>query len=86
MRLFVDQLTNVDFSYLCPARCSARPGSPAYSWLAAWMNRVWFAIWHRQKHLRQWLDDTLDHKLLVPSRAPQLALGDDKCRKLHLCR
>ncbi len=25
-----------------------------------------------KKHLRQWLDDTLDHKLLVPSLAPQL--------------
>ncbi|HMY37757.1 MAG TPA: 6-carboxytetrahydropterin synthase, partial [Marinagarivorans sp.] len=79
MRLFVDQLTNVDFSYLCPER-----GLLGETWLASIhlvgsldeqgmicdFGRV-------KKHLRQWLDDTLDHKLLVPSLAPQLAAEDN---------
>ncbi|MFO1370468.1 MAG: 6-carboxytetrahydropterin synthase [Marinagarivorans sp.] len=81
MRLFVDQLTNVDFSYLCPAR-----GLLGETWLASIQlvgsldeQGMVCDFGTVKKHLRQWLDDTLDHKLLVPSRAPQLALGDDKC-------
>lgn len=69
MRLFVDNLTNVDFSYLCPER-----GLLGETWLASielegpldQQGMVCdFGI--VKKQLRQWLDDTLDHKLLVPS-------------------
>ncbi len=74
MRLFVDQLTNVDFSYLCPER-----GLLGETWLASIHltgsldeQGMICDFGKIKKHLRQWLDDTLDHKLLVPSTAPQL--------------
>jgi 6-pyruvoyl-tetrahydropterin synthase len=68
MRLFVDQLTTVDFSYLCPDR-----GLVGETWLAQAelegplddegmvcdFGRV-------KKVLRTWLDTQLDHRLLVP--------------------
>lgn len=69
MRLFVDNITNVDFSYLCPER-----GLLGETWLAHVelegpldeQGMVCdFGI--VKKQLRQWLDNTLDHKLLVPS-------------------
>ncbi len=70
MRLFVDNLTNVDFSYLCPDR-----GLVGETWLAS-IELVGeldeqgmvcdFGI--VKKRVRQWLDQTLDHCLLVPTR------------------
>lgn len=79
MRLFVDQLTNVDFSYLCPER-----GLLGETWLASIYlegsldeQGMICDFGKIKKHLRQWLDDTLDHTLLVPSQAPQLATSDD---------
>ncbi|MEY4588756.1 MAG: hypothetical protein RL497_832 [Pseudomonadota bacterium] len=76
MRLFVDQLTNIDFSYLCPER-----GLLGETWLAsvslagALDEQGMICDFGRvKKHLRQWLDDTLDHTLLVPSQAPTLQL------------
>jgi 6-pyruvoyl-tetrahydropterin synthase len=76
MRLFVDQLTNVDFSYLCPER-----GLLGETWLASIQlvgtlddQGMICDFGKIKKHLRNWLDDTLDHKLLVPSLAPNLKL------------
>ena len=74
MRLFVDQLTNIDFSYLCPER-----GLLGETWLASVCltgeldeQGMVCDFGRVKKHLRQWLDDTLDHKLLVPAQAPAL--------------
>lgn len=76
MRLFVDQLTNVDFSYLCPER-----GLLGETWLASIQlvgtldeQGMICDFGKIKKHLRQWLDDTLDHKLLIPSQAKSLGL------------
>ena len=67
MRLFVDNLTNVDFSYLCPKR-----GLLGETWLAhieligpldeQGMVCDFGVV---KKYLRQWLDTELDHRLLV---------------------
>ncbi len=70
MLLFVDNLTNVDFSYLCPKR-----GLLGETWLAhieltgpldAQGMVCDFGI--VKKILRQWLDTHVDHCLLVPSK------------------
>jgi 6-pyruvoyl-tetrahydropterin synthase len=69
MRLFVENLTNVDFSYLCPSR--------------GLVGETWFAnveligdLDHQgmvcdfgtvKKTLRNWLDREIDHRLLVPA-------------------
>lgn len=69
MRLFVDNLTNVDFSYLCPAR-----GLLGETWLAH--IELTGALDEQgmvcdfgivKKHLRDWLDTELDHRLLIPT-------------------
>ena len=69
MLLFVDNLTNVDFSYLCPQR-----GLLGETWLAhieltgpldSQGMVCDFGI--VKKTLRQWLDTYVDHCLLVPS-------------------
>lgn len=69
MRLFVDNLTNIDFSYLCPQR-----GLVGETWLA---NIELTGELDQQgmicdfgivkKQVRQWLDQHLDHSLLVPT-------------------
>jgi 6-pyruvoyl-tetrahydropterin synthase len=68
MRLFVDNLTNIDFSYLCPER-----GLVGETWLAH--VQLEGSLDHQgmicdfgivKKKLRDWLDKTLDHCLLVP--------------------
>lgn len=76
MRLFVDNLTNIDFSYLCPKR-----GLVGETWLAN-IELVGepdqqgmicdFGI--VKKQLRQWLDCHLDHCLLVPGDASAISL------------
>ena len=69
MRLFVDNLTNVDFSYLCPER-----GLLGETWLAHIelegeldeQGMVCdFGI--VKKQLRHWLDTEIDYRLLVPT-------------------
>lgn len=69
MRLFVDNLTNIDFSYLCPQR-----GLVGETWLA---NIELTGELDQQgmicdfgivkKQVRQWLNQHLDHSLLVPT-------------------
>ena len=77
MQLFVNQLTNVDFSYLDAAR-----GLVGETWLAsALLDGVLdqqgmvcdFGI--VKKTLRNWLDDQVDHRLLVPMLASNLELS-----------
>jgi len=71
MRLFVDNLTNIDFSYLCPER-----GLVGETWLAH--VQLEGSLNHQgmicdfgivKKKLRDWLDKTLDHCLLVPAKS-----------------
>jgi len=74
MHLFVEQLTNVDFSYL-----DARRGLVGETW---WASAILEGALDEQgmvcdfgvvkKVLRQWLDHELDHRLLVPARAAGL--------------
>lgn len=78
MRLFVENLTNIDFSYLCPLR-----GLVGETWLA---NIELVGELDQQgmvcdfgivkKRLRQWLDQTLDHCLLVPATCPDIELEE----------
>lgn len=76
MRLFVDNLTNVDFSYMDAAR-----GVVGETWLAnielhgeldAQGMVVDFGV--VKKTLRNWLDEILDHRLLIPSKANNLQI------------
>lgn len=74
MRLFVDNLTNVDFSYLHATR-----GVVGETWLA---NIELIGKLDEQgmicdfgivkKVLRNWLDTEIDHRLVVPVNAPNL--------------
>lgn len=74
MRLFVDNLCNVDFSYLCPQR-----GLVGETWLAnieltGDLNQEGmvcdFGI--VKKQLRTWLDEEIDHRLLVPAESAEV--------------
>jgi 6-pyruvoyl-tetrahydropterin synthase len=75
MQLFVDNLTNVDFSYLDDQR-----GLVGETWLASALldgglnetSMIWdFGV--VKKVLRNWLDDQLDHRLLVPIKSERLS-------------
>lgn len=78
MQLFVNQLTNVDFSYLDATR-----GLVGETWLAsAALNG---ALDHQgmvcdfgivKKTLRNWLDNEVDHRLLVPTDSTCLQLEE----------
>lgn len=74
MKLFVDNLTNVDFSYL-----HAERGLLGESWLVQLeldgsLNEQGmicdFAV--VKKAVKQWFDDTIDHSLVVPTGMPRL--------------
>ncbi|TLM78371.1 6-carboxytetrahydropterin synthase [Microbulbifer harenosus] len=78
MHLFVDSLTNVDFSYLHHSR-----GIVGETWLAN--AALDGALDHQgmvcdfgivKKTLRNWLDSELDHRLLVPIHARNLTLTE----------
>lgn len=78
MRLFVDNLTNIDFSYLCPQR-----GLVGETWLA---NIELAGELDQQgmicdfgvvkKQVRQWLDQHLDHSLLVPTLSQAVSVSE----------
>lgn len=79
MLLFVDELTNVDFSFLHPDR-----GLLGETWLAS--TELDGALDEQgmvcdfgivKKTLRNWLDEILDHCLLVPRHSPNLTLLED---------
>jgi 6-pyruvoyl-tetrahydropterin synthase len=78
MRLFVDNLTNIDFSYLCPER-----GLVGETWLANIeltgepdQQGMICDFGVVKKQLRQWLDNHLDHCLLVPANAPDIVSAE----------
>jgi 6-pyruvoyl-tetrahydropterin synthase len=82
MQLFVDNLTNVDFSYLDDKR-----GLVGETWLASVLldggldqtSMIWdFGV--VKKVLRNWLDDELDHRLLVPTKSERLSYEIDDNR------
>lgn len=87
MRLFVDNLTNVDFSYL-----HAKRGIVGETWLA---NIELIGELDEQgmicdfgivkKMLRNWLDTEIDHRLVVPLSSPNLIQLDlnTSCTKLE---
>lgn len=77
MDLFIHNLNNVDFSYLHPQR-----GLVGETWLVNVTLRgeldaqgmiLDFGVF--KKTLRQWFDEHIDHKLLIPSESHQLTLG-----------
>src|SRR5690606_2092699 len=78
MLLFVDNLTNVDFSFLDPQR-----GVLGETWLA---NVILHGDLDEQgmvcdfgtvkKLLRHWLDTELDHRLAVPVHSPNITITE----------
>ncbi|MEN9465717.1 MAG: hypothetical protein RL217_1898 [Pseudomonadota bacterium] len=75
MQLFVNQLTNVDFSYLDHER-----GLVGETWLASALldgalddEGMLCDFGIVKKTLRNWLDDELDHRLLLPIQHPALS-------------
>lgn len=79
MHLFVDNLTNVDFSYLDPER-----GMLGETWLAHVQldgsldeQGMVCDFGVVKKTLRNWLDEELDHRLAIPVNSPNLTLVDE---------
>lgn len=80
MQLFVDQLVNVDFSYFDPAR-----GLVGETWWASValdgeLNEqgMVFDFGLVKKTLRHWLDERIDHCLLIPATHPNVTIH-------HMC-
>lgn len=78
MHLFVDNLTNVDFSYLHPQR-----GLLGETWLAS--TQLHGTLDQQgmvcdfgvvKKTIRSWLDTSLDHCLAVPTHSPHLQIRE----------
>lgn len=76
--LFVEQLTVIDFSYLCPER-----GLVGESWLIdvvldGSLNEqgMVFDFGNVKKDIKQAIDSTIDHTLVVPSKSKAIQLVD----------
>jgi 6-pyruvoyl-tetrahydropterin synthase len=72
MRLFVDQLTNIDSSYLDPTR-----GVVGETWLVDLEiagdlddQGMVFDFGHVKKRIKAVIDDVADHRLIVPTTSP----------------
>ena len=79
MRLFVDSLTNLDFSYLHPER-----GLVGETWLASIVlhgaldeQGMVCDFGEVKKIIREWLDTHIDHKLLVPKNAENVLISEE---------
>ena len=86
MKLFVDDLTVIDFSYLCKDR-----GIVGESWIVdvlldgslnAQSMVLDFAI--VKKQIKAIIDDAVDHKLLLPLQEKGLHVNDSTFHKNHL--
>ncbi|WP_396586668.1 6-carboxytetrahydropterin synthase [Bermanella sp. R86510] len=82
MKLFVDNLTNVDVSYL-----DAQRGLVGESWLTGIMldgsldkQSMICDFGVVKRNAKKWLDDYIDHRLVVPTKMPGLSI--DKHDKL----
>lgn len=84
MQLFVNNLTNVDFSYL-----DADRGIVGETWLANILvdgeldgqSMIWdFGV--VKKVLRDWLDSDIDHRLAVPTLSKNLTLSIDEAQQM----
>ncbi len=76
--LFVNQLTTLDFSYLCPKR-----GLVGETWLVdvtLWgelnSEGMVFDFGHVKKQIKAELDRLADHRLLVPAREARITTND----------
>lgn len=78
MQLFVDQLTNVDFSYLDPVRGLLGETYLANIRLEGALDEQGMVcdFGKVKKQTRNWLDDELDHRLAIPVKSPNLQLED----------
>jgi 6-pyruvoyl-tetrahydropterin synthase len=75
MQLFVDNLTNIDFSFLCPER-----GLVGETWLVSLeltgmldQQSMICDFGVVKRRVREWMDQRLDHCLLVPQQCPQIS-------------
>lgn len=86
MQLFVNQLTNIDFSFL-----DADRGMVGETWLASVMldgtlddQGMVCDFGVVKKLLRHWLDDQIDHRLVIPARSPALVIHEQTDNRIDL--
>ena len=79
MRLFVDKLTHIDFSFLHPAR-----GLVGETWQTSVVlhgdlddQGMVVDFGDVKKRIKRWLDEAVDHRLLVPQQSSCLSLNAD---------
>ncbi len=79
MLLFVDKLTNVDFSFLDPQRGLLGETYLANILLKGDLDEQGMVcdFGTVKKIVRHWLDTELDHRLAVPIRSPNITVEDD---------
>ena len=85
MQLFVNDLTVIDFSYLCEKR-----GIVGESWivdvlLEGDLNEMSMVLDFGvvKKQIKAIIDDAVDHKLLLPSQSKQLRVTREEAREGH---
>lgn len=79
MLLFVDNLTNVDFSFLDPERGLLGETYLANIYLHGDLDEQGMVcdFGTVKKLVRHWLDTELDHRLAVPTRSPNIQITDE---------